>query len=251
MEIKIMKKIIILISQISKSLSIKFNLIIHTVDKSTGKLVNKNIVNAFYYGNDYFVKIVPMSYITIDISNTSDKNDSYNSNLIFNMSNMVLFKFIKECKKLYNRIKESEDLYYIKNTILNINTELANKMGFNLSNMQKTKYIRMIPSLIKNIKTNLNGEDIEILPGVAFFINSYDNFCLLTLDEFELFIYTLEKINIPELTMSTLNFYYNNFMNDKKIEYNSGSFKEQKEIEYPESKVHSIPEMENNQIPNI
>lgn len=226
------------LGKINKYMKIKFNIIIK--DDENKNSFNMKVIDTFTYGGSEYLRLSPKPYITIDISATADKTDSWNSNTQVNLNKMCLIDFIIKSKNMINKFRIPE-LYFIKNNRLQVNTDIANKSYEIIRTPNKT--IKMIHCVVyDNDNSDIENE------GICFMINSIDNFCFLTYTELEYLYYMLSKINMDELAISLINTYL--LIKDKE----SRKLEIQKtidEIKINEPQTISLPKLElSNEIPD-
>lgn len=176
---------------INDNLKMKFNLILKNDDNNT------KVISTYTFGNYNGLKINPVMYITLDISKTSDKNDSWNNNLNINLNKQQLFLFIRKLKEFIESYKE-KDLYYYKDGKLILNKEIANKNVFKLKTT--TKALAMMQVVVPD-KEN---KEVEY-EGCVLAINSLDNFCYLTYFDLEYLYYQLSRLDLYNLSMMLIN----------------------------------------------
>lgn len=194
-----MYKCYIDMGKINKYMRIKFNIIVED-DIGTNKFANKTkCIDKFSYAGSKYLKLSPRPYITIDICESKDKNDSWNSNLQVNLNKFVLFDLLRKLRSMINKFK-IKDMFFIKNNHLHVNTESAN------SNCEFVKTPNKIIKLLHCVVKDEDNIELEY-EGICFMINSIDNYCFLTYTELEYLYYELSKINMTELSMQLLNAY--------------------------------------------
>lgn len=179
------------LGSINDNLKMKFNLILKNDDNNT------KVISTYTFGNYNGLKINPVMYITLDISKTSDKNDSWNNNLNINLNRQQLFLFIRKLKEFIESYKE-KDLYYYKDGKLILNKEIANKNVFKLKTT--TKALAMLQVVVPD-KEN---KEVEY-EGCVLAINSLDNFCYLTYFDLEYLYYQLSRLDLYNLSMMLIN----------------------------------------------
>lgn len=190
------------LGRINQSVKLSLNVIIrgddYNIRPGAGK-VFKHVVDLFDYNGSRYLKISPRSFITIDISKSFDRSDSWNSNMQVNLTKQYLFEFISKCKIMIENFK-IKDLFYIKNKKLQINADIANSISQVVKTTNKT--IKMIHSVVYDPE----NKEIEY-EGIVFMINSIDNFSFITYNELQYMYYVLSTTNIDILAMELINSY--------------------------------------------
>lgn len=189
------------LGQINKNMKLKFCLIIKNDSelKNMARNMGQDLINYFTFNGSEYLRINPRPFITIDISSNRTKNEAWNSNMQVNLGKPGLYKMVRVTQKLINNFK-IEDLFYIQRNKLQVDKKLA------MENMEEiyssNKKIRMIYSIVIN-----NDNEDDIYEGIAFCINGYENFCMLTYDELILLHEELKRIDMNALSMQLLNSY--------------------------------------------
>lgn len=198
-----MRKINLDLGKISKGMRLKFSLILDSFNPQNKSL---DLLNHYHIdGNDY-IKISPHPFITIDISDSYDKNESWNANKSVNLN--YLSKMILENKLniIIHNFQIKNLFYYDKDKLL-VNQDIIKRLNyqpFMLGNKTCIFRYGVIPDE-KNNETEYEG--------VIFMINSPDNFCYLTVEEVTFLQYMLKSIDMVGLSIQVLT-YYNSIKND-------------------------------------
>jgi hypothetical protein len=189
------------LARINKYMKLKFNLIIQgdpiTIPNQKG--YQSKVISQFtYMGSDY-LKINPTPYVTVDISESNDKNDGWNSNTQFNLNKACLFLFMEKVKSMIERF-QIQELFYNQENHLHVNKTLAST---NYEILQTgSKVIKMIHAVVYDPEDKENEYE-----GICLMINGIDNYCTLTITELRYLYYELGKINMHELSMEIVNTY--------------------------------------------
>ena len=170
-------------------MKVKFNLVIRneTAFKNLAKACQGKLVEFFSYGNAEYLKISPKPYLTLDISNTADKNDEWDPNMSVNLNKFAIFDFIKKTRAVVSSMSIPE-MYFNQNGMLKLNGELAKA------------HAKIVPTPDKEDSSNY-------YEGVAFMINSIDNYCILPITEVEYLCFELQKLDLYLLSMEVINTY--------------------------------------------
>lgn len=190
------------LGRINQSVKLSLNVIIkgddYNMRPGAGK-VFKHVVDLFDYNGSRYLKVSPRSFITIDISKSFDRGDSWNSNMQVNLTKQYLFEFITKCKLMIENFKIKE-LFYIKNKKLQINAEIANSLSQVIKTQNKT--IKMIHSVVYDTE----NKEIEY-EGIVLMINSIDNYSFITYNELQYMYYIISTTNMDILSMELINTY--------------------------------------------
>jgi hypothetical protein len=185
------------IARINRTMKLKFNLILRDDENPSLNKKNKNsskIVNKFMYNGSEYLKLSPKEFITIDISETSDKTDEWNSNTQVNLNKINTFELMKKLKKIIDSFQIKE-LYFIKNGKLVLDKNISREYN-QVIRTGNGKIIGIQHCIINDA----DNPDLEY-EGVVFMINSVDNFCCLTYSELEYLYYELTQLNMHNLSM--------------------------------------------------
>lgn len=182
-------------------MKVKFNLVIRneTAFKNLAKAYQGKLVEFFSYGNAEYLKISPKPYLTLDISNTADKNDEWDPNMSVNLNKFAIFDFIKKTKAVISSMSIPE-MYFNQNGMLRLNGELAKAHSKIVPTPNKSLCI--IPAVLEDKEDSSNYYE-----GVAFMINSIDNYCILPITEVEYLCFELQKLDLYLLSMEVINTY--------------------------------------------
>ena len=198
-----MKKINLHVANIGTKMKLKVG-IIFVPNESDNQNRFKNIptINHFTIGENQFINITPTSLVTIDISKNKDKNDSWSSNMQISFNRFQLFQLIRMIRKLLTAFNDPNvNLFIYRNKQLMINSSIVKQMTFSAhGTSNKTAVIE--PAVIQ-VDTGISTEYYE---GINFYINTIDNYCSLTYDEFYYLEYELSKLDINEISMSAIQF---------------------------------------------
>lgn len=192
-----MKKINLELGRISKGMRLKFSLILESPNPQNKSL---DLLSHFHIDGNEYIRINPHPFITIDISDSYDKNEAWSVNKFVNLNYQS--KMIME-----NRLNivihnfQIKNLFYYDKERLVVNQEILKRLNYQpfiIGN--KTCMIRyaVIPDE-KNKETEYEG--------VIFMINSPDNFCYLTVEEVTFLQYMLKSINMVDLSLQLLSYY--------------------------------------------
>lgn len=200
-----MKKINLELGKISKGMRLRFSLILDSEQGPQNR--NFNLVNHFQIdGNEYF-RLNPHPFITIDISDSFGKNETWSSNHVVNLNQFSKMKLESRLNVMIRNFQIKDLFYYDNFNHLKVNPEVnkrINQRPFVIGN--KTCYMQYI--VIKDDKDPETEYE-----GIIFMINSADNFCYLTIDELNYLYYLLRSINMTDLSLQVMN-YYQSLKND-------------------------------------
>ena len=174
------------LGKINKGMKLRFNLVLKPENES---YINQVIRKFRLNGNDY-LKLSPHPYLTIDISNTYDKNEEWSSNRIVNLNQKGLFNMICGIDEMLLKFQIPNLFYYENQKKLKVNLELAKRNGKNI--MCGTGKMCRLQHCVVHDEEN-NELDYE---GIVFMINHPDNFCYLTIDELRFLRFQLGKIDL-------------------------------------------------------
>lgn len=197
-----MHKTIIELGNINKLMRLKFNLMIENENPIKGAASRQDIrtIHQFMVGGTEYFKLCPHPYLTIDISKSSDRGDSWNANTTVNLSNQSIFRLRKLLKRMIDGF-QVKDLFYKQNGKLILNRSVADKM------VQHVKLISKTVAMVYAVVPDEENKEVEY-EGLCFIINSVDNFCYLTYNEAEYLLYRLSSIDLYSLTMQAIQTYY-------------------------------------------
>lgn len=235
------------LGRISKFMKLKFNLIIKNTSNLKNRVYENGIIDKFTYGDSEYLKLSPKPYITIDISDASDKNDSWNSNTQVNFNKFCLFELIQKTKSMLESFKIKE-LFYKKDGKLQVNPTVASQCSEIIRTPNKA--VKMIHAVI------YDNENKEIeYEGICFMINSPDNYCCLTYHELEYLYYELNNINMHELSISLINVYLLSLLCEEKTQEDIKEItfnKVVQEVKEDEITEKQLPKIQNaNEVPEI
>lgn len=239
-----MHKAIVELGSINKQMKLKFNMYITEDVMIKQEMTQREIVSMFEMGGNHFFKMTPHPYLVIDISNSTDRGDAWNSNLTVNLGMNSMYLLQKKLKLILQGFQE-KDLFYKQRGKLTVDQSIAS--NFNQFVQTSNKMIRMVYAVVPDVE----NKEIEY-EGISFMINTIDNFCLLTYNEIELLYYRLSKIDLHQMAIDVMNTYLlkrlESQLNKKEEEKVVIAFEEEKQ-EIPETPVY--PEKEKGQIPEI
>lgn len=154
-------------------------------------------------GNDYY-KINPHPYITIDITDSYDKNEVWSANKTLNLNFQNKMIIENKLNIVIHNFQIKNLFYYDNYGKLILNDDIVKKLKYSpfvVANKTCVFKYAVIP--------DEKSKDIEY-EGVIFMINTPDNFCYLTFEEVSLLYYMLKSVDMMGLTLQLLN-YYNSF----------------------------------------
>lgn len=178
-------------------INVKFNVILRDDNKSSLKIKTKSLINKYNMGDTSGFNISPISYITIDISKTMDKNDSWDAGSRFNLNKMNLFKFISKIKHMKYVMYKEEKLYYIQDGRLQLNCDIANKYTDHMITSNHTLEFRHCVVYDEENKE----QEYE---GISIQIMGTGNYVLLSNFEMDYLLYELEHIDMHNLSLNLI-----------------------------------------------
>lgn len=186
-----MNKINMELGNVNKWMKVKFSLIL----KSENELPINKLVSKFKIDGNEYIKFNPHPFITIEITNESEKKEGWSNNRIITLNKFNLFRMITVLNKFINRFIEVEDLFYYENEILYLNNEVADK---------EEQLIRISNDKVIKIKPFVISDEEGMYEGCILFINSMDNYCKLTYEELKYLYYLLSNINMESLSLQLM-----------------------------------------------
>lgn len=193
-----MLKATIELFRVHKDCKVKFSVFINDENDIKTNTANQLTVNKFnYMGNDY-LKITPYPFITVDISDKTERKDEWSSNTFFNANRRELYGLVKKLNKVYNSFISEKDLFYYDNNRLMLNIQKAKQCSDYC--ICSSKIILIQPCVIES------DENYEKqYEGVFLCINSLDYHTKLTFEELEFLIYELKKLDMSSLAIQLVN----------------------------------------------
>lgn len=186
---------------INKYMTLQYNLIIRN-DDMVKRMVNTREFDAveFYTGRNgmEMMKLAPHPFLNIDLYNR-DRGGVYDDNLTVNITTTTLFMLISKLKKIIQGFKV-KNLFFTNGGKLGVNKSIA---------VQLNQYVRTPTKTIKlayAVVPDEENKEIEY-EGIAFMINTVDNFCYMTYHEVEYLLYLLEKIDMTGVALHLINTY--------------------------------------------
>ena len=195
-----MKKINLHIANIGTKMKLKVGFVFVPNDSDTNTNYFRTIptINKFSIGENHYINITVTPYVTIDISKGKDKNDSWSSNMQISFNRFQLFQFIRSIKKVIGAFNDPRvNLFMYRNNKLVIDTELSKELT--LKSIGSSNKVAVIEPAIIQLTDVANN--VDYYEGVNFYINSIDNYCSLTYDEFYYLEYELAKIDLNSLSL--------------------------------------------------
>ena len=194
-----------------KECKIDFMLFLDYLDMSETKPKFKPIFNRFVFNGNEYIKIIPRSYITIDITSKMDKQEqlTYNPNSFCALNVQEMFYFKENLKSLIACYMDpSIPLYKLnEERELLVNTELAQKY-IKTTRVSSNKMIKLVPAVVT--------QELVQYEGCALYINSMDNITYLTISEMCFMLDQLNKIDYTNLTLQCIQLYH--ILDNKSIE---------------------------------
>ena len=178
-------------------INVKFNVILRDDNKSSLKMKMKPLINKYSIGDTTGFNISPSSYISVDMSKTMDKNDSWDAGSRFNLNKMNLFKFISKLKHMKYVMYKEEKLYYIQDGRLHLNNDIANKYTEHMITSNHTLEFRHCVVYDEENKE----QEYE---GISIQIMKTGNYVLLSNFEMDYFLYELEHIDMHGLSLKLI-----------------------------------------------
>lgn len=194
-----MKKINLELGKVSKGMRLRFSLILDSGPGPQNR--NFNLISHFQIDGNEYLRLNPHPFITIDISDTFGKNETWNTNHVVNLNHFSKMKLESKLNIMIKDLQIKNLFYYDNFNHLKVNPEVNKRINpkpFVIGN--KTCHMQYI--VIKDEK----DPEIEY-EGVIFMINSVDNYCYLTVDELGYFYYLLRSINMTDLSLQVMNYY--------------------------------------------
>ena len=170
---------------------LKFGLIIK--DNSVNKPIIP-LINKFTMRGDQYLNITPHPFITIDISDKSDKKEGWNPNSTFTLNRMYRSSFVRTARNFIEAFKIKE-LYFFKRGNLIINKEVAEANQTKVSTLNKNLIMR---------HTVIEKEGVQY-EGVLLMINTVDNYTAMTYDEFVYLVEEISRIDMNSLALQLIN----------------------------------------------
>lgn len=193
-----MKKINLELGKISKGMRLRFSLILDQKDMQNKRM---SLISQFHIdGNDY-IRLNPHPYLTIDISDAFDRNESWSTNHFVNLNQFSKMKFERNLSVIIRNFQIKDLFFYNQENKLRVNPDVNRKLGYHpfvIGN--KTVYIQN--AVVQDDK----NPELEY-EGIVFCINTADNFCYLTVDELNYMYYLIKSINLYSFSMQVLTWY--------------------------------------------
>lgn len=189
----------------SKKLPEKISRIILRINNLVVKIsinINNDTFKSYketeYAGNLYMTLNL---YPTISIEVYKDKNDDviYDKTTFFPIGQGNIGSVVKTMKKVLKNIY-NEDIFAIQNNKIIVYKDMATKYSERIT-IPKLGYTMLIrPSVVYD-------ENETSYEGVNIYINKTDNITMLSIDEFENLVYTLDKIDMFTYSQLLFNWY--------------------------------------------
>lgn len=195
-------KVTVELFKVHSSFKVSFSVFLDYLDEKDPTNKFQPLVSKFVLEGNEYIKIVPHSFLTVDITSKMDKKEGvFNKNTYFTLGKMEIFYFINGITKLINIFSDKSIPLYSRDEeeILHVNPELANEYTLNLR-AQSSKIIRIIPAVVE--------QDLIQYEGVCLYINSIDNFVYLTISELCYFLYELKKVDLVTLSLNSIITYH-------------------------------------------
>lgn len=149
-------------------------------------------------GNQYLTfKIYP--YYILRFIHPDEHEEKYNRNRTQTINRFDSFHFIMQGKELLKKFKETEDLFSYLDNQLVVNKQRAKEIS-TIVNLKDGRKLLLQPIVVPDKETRSEFE------GIAIFSNSLDTYSLLTYDEFQFLLYTMEKTDLDNLAMQMINY---------------------------------------------
>lgn len=177
--------------RITKTLQLKFGIILKGNDPK-----ERPIISDFEMNGNYYTNITPYPFITVDISR--GKGEPWNPNMSFTLRGMSKYLFTKRLRELRSDMIKEKDLFFMYGGKLCLNPELA-KAHRKLVQTGNGKTCMLIPVVIDEPETN------EQYEGVSIMVNSPENYSNITFEELEFLVDYLERLDMENMTLNFLN----------------------------------------------
>lgn len=181
-------------------------------------------------GTQYFnLKTNPMLKVEIGID-TKDKIFLTQRNLYF---------FLLSLKEIRESIV-TKDLFYKRNGELYLNQDINRQL---MKQIQTSSHSILIGFSILESPDNEEIKD----EGIVIMIDEPSKYCLLSYEDLDFLIYTLENVNLPSMAMNAIQLRILAFLAKMKPE----AFTKQEPLEEEKTEVPVIPKKSYPSIPNI
>lgn len=147
------------------------------------------LVEKFDFQGTKIMRFNPKPYVSIELNpNDNEKNP----NAKVNMNRYGIFCLIQALEKMKRQFIGIKDLYYYYDGRLTIDKNKAENI-VNVIDINNKK-IMLQPVVVEDQYSGAHE-------GIAFVINSYENFCYLTYGEMEYLRYTLSELDIDDIVL--------------------------------------------------
>lgn len=188
-----MYKVLMDYEKINKNMKLKFGLILSDADsKYNTKLIDKFSID----GADY-LKLAPHPFLTIDIATKDDKKENWSSNRSVALTRIGIFTMKRRLREALDSLL-TDDLFMYYDDKLILNKELAQSLTVKFK--ANNKYVMIRPIVVPDEE---NGS-VEY-EGLCFMINKVESFNLMTIEEAEFLLDTLETIDLMALALNAIN----------------------------------------------
>lgn len=186
------------IFKVHSSFKIDFQVIIHNDISSKFQ----NPVNKFTIDGNTYLRVVPASYLIIDIQTKKEKKN-FNPYGTFSLTKKHVYILIIKLKKIMRKIRDPKlEMFFLYEGVLTVDENKAKEAEETISVDSVThniKQLHIIPSVVED-----SNERYE---GVKVYINTIDNFTYLTFTEIDMVIDVLSKVDFSLLSLKLLNTY--------------------------------------------
>lgn len=185
----------------TKTLSVKLKVIL----ENTVGGIKYFYHNDFSYGNARYFKLSPSAYITVEYTNKQN-GEGYDPSKNISITYLKWYQFIEALRRMRHNIHKP-DIFVMKGNeiILYDDVKKDNIVSVHIGNNTMV----MSPAIIYDA----NEVSYE---GVYIYINKTINIIELSVDEFESFVYQMEKVDIFAYSQSLINYYVSYYKDDIK-----------------------------------
>lgn len=153
---------------------------------------NKEYLSMFEFHGRGYMKLNADSYITLEIKS---QHEEWSKDNTFMIHTHNIIRIIKNLNSMVSAIYNA-NLFYIKDTgELSMYGDIAKEYEYS-----DIKGMVIKPAIVYD-------PDEVSYEGCVIMINKTSNMIHLSIDQLEVLVYVLEKINIPEYTLALLNQY--------------------------------------------
>jgi len=190
--------------KMSRTIYSKNGLVLKLNIRLKDEITDKSFHYETEYNNNTYLTLSPLVFLTISL--IKSQNETYDPSKSIVITHANLFILIREMRRFVNNFYK-KNLFANKGNHIIMYNDIANEVRTVIQLLgQNMQAIALNPTI-----SNFDDVDYE---SVQMLLNNTSNEIILTIDEFESFLYILEQIDLFQYSQLLLNYFITYYKKD-------------------------------------